>query len=106
MTLDGLGHDALSEALRPYGLGKQDPRPVLERGLGEARRAFRDDGGRGYPAWGDPDVRLVFRDTPRFDELVAGSELLHRAVRLLTPLTEALADGEEHAKALAAEVAP
>lgn len=105
-ALEGLGHDALADALRPHGFGKQDPLPVLERGLAEARRAFRDDGGRGFPAWDDPDVRLVFRDTPRFEELVARTDLLERAVRLLAPLAEALADGREHAEALAEEAAP
>jgi len=104
--LEGLDHDELADALRPHGLGTHDPLPVLERGLREAGAKFRLDDGYGYPAWNDPDVRLAFRDTPHFDELVRRSDLLERAAHLLTPLASALVDGSPHAEVLFEEVTP
>ena len=106
VELEGLDHHDLAETLRPFGRGPADPFTKLRSGRDKAATAFRDDSGWTFPAWDDPDVRLVFRDTPRFEELVTGSDLLERAVRLLTPLAEALADGRQHARDLAEEVAP
>lgn len=55
---------------------------------------------RSFPERDNHDVRLVFRDVLRWDDLVEQTELLPLAIDLLRPLADAYLDGAEEAGTL------
>lgn len=96
--VEGLEDAELVATHGASGAGRRTVASVLDGGLDAAHRAWgRGEDDRSFPARMDDDVAVVFRDLQRWEDLVAGTDLLPLARRLLRPVVDSLRLGEVEA---------
>jgi exodeoxyribonuclease V gamma subunit len=102
--VEGLSDAALTEGHGDTGRGRNTVARLVRRGVANAHRTWgRDDGdARAFPERDGDDVRVVFRDVLRWEELVARTDLLPLAIDLLRPLADAVTAGEPEAEQVCA----
>lgn len=101
--VQGLDDVELVARFGQAGKGRVTVGSRVRGALAEAHKAWgREDDERGFPERQQPDVRLVFRDLLRWDDLIRHTDLLDLAVDLLRPAVTSLHAGEAEAAALSA----
>jgi hypothetical protein len=100
--VEGLNDFELLEQYGSVARGKQTVGDRLGKALKDAGDAWgrEDADSRGFPEREQPEIRLVFRDLLRWDDLIRQTDMLDVAIDLLRPAIDAIAAGEEQAAEL------